>query len=105
MQFLPFILCFLYVSECRKSYLPLDENILDEVFEYEIDLSNRKLDDNVKEEDPDYYYYDDDDKSTIPGKAGRDYPVFDNIPNTQFQCKGEHISSHHNDCCSLLLES
>ena len=97
MKFLPFTLYLVCVSECRKSYLPLDENILDEVFEYEIDLLNTENDGDSKEEEaPDYYYYDDDDKSTIPGKAGRDYPMYDNIPNTQFQCRGEHSSSHHN---------
>ena len=86
--------CFLCVVEC--GYLPaanqrreneLDENILDKVFEK---LEYEDNDDGIKLEDVDYdYEYEDEDQSTIPGKAGRDYPVYDDVSNTQFSCKGE----------------
>ena len=84
------------VVEC--GYLPaanqrreneLDENVLDQVFEK---LEYEDNDDDIKVEDVDYDYdYEDEDQSTIPGKAGRDYPVYDDVPNTQFSCKGETL--------------
>ena len=75
------------IAESRKSSYVLDENILDEVFDK---LQYEDNDDDIQVEDVNYdYYYEDEDQSTIPGKAGRDYPIYADIPNTSFNCKGD----------------
>ena len=58
----------------RQSSYGVDEDILDEVFD------QLQYDDNydydVAVEDVNYdYAYEDEDQATIPGKAGRDYPI------------------------------
>ena len=96
-----FLLCwFLCFVKCR--YLPaatqninneLDESILDEVFDK---LQYEDKDDAIEEVDSNYYYYDDDDddnQSSIPGKAGKDFPVYEDVPDTQFSCKGDTIAA------------
>ena len=94
------LLCwFLCFVKCR--YLPaatqninseLDESILDEVFDK---LQYEDKDDAIEEVDYNYYYYDDndDDQSSIPGKAGKDFPVYDDVPDTQVSCKGDTIAA------------
>ena len=84
-----FLVFVVALAECRKSSYFVDENILDEVFEYE------ENDDDIKVSDVDYdYYYEDEDQSTIPGKAGRDYPIYSDVPITTFNCKGDTLISY-----------
>ena len=84
-----FFVLFVALAECKKSSYFVDENILDEVFdkfEYE------ENDDDIKVSDVEYdYYYEDEDQSTIPGKAGRDYPIYSDVPITTFNCKGNTL--------------
>ena len=73
----------------RQSSYGVDEDILDEVFD------QLQYDDNydydVAVEDVNYdYAYEDADQATIPGKAGRDYPIYVDIPRTSFNCKGDY---------------
>ena len=49
------------------------------------------MDAGIKVDEVDYdYYYEDEDLATIPGKPGRDYPIYDKIPKTGFNCKGRN---------------
>ena len=82
-----FLVLVVSIAEFRKSGYFVDDNILDEVFD---NSEYDKNDDGIKVSDVDYdYYYEDEDQSTIPGKAGRDYPIYLDVPNTAFNCKGD----------------
>ena len=78
----------------QSSYLarPGDEDILNEVFNDDY-ADNDDFSDNDIEVDDVYYDYEyvDADQGTIPGKAGRDYPIYADIPATSFQCKGDYL--------------